>query len=44
MDSLKFIELLVCFFVLVRWGEFGGKRVLENYSFKVWFIFSLGEM
>lgn len=27
VDSLKPIELLVCFSALVRWGESGGKRV-----------------
>lgn len=29
VDSLKPIELLVCFSALVRWGESGGKRVLR---------------
>lgn len=29
VDSLKPIELLVCFSALVRWGESGGKRLLR---------------
>lgn len=44
VDSLKPIELLVCFSALVRWGESGGKRALENYSLKAWLTFSPGEM
>lgn len=32
VDSLKPIELLVCFSALVRWGESGGKRVLRMRS------------
>lgn len=30
VDSLKPIELLVCFSALVRWGESGGKRALRK--------------
>lgn len=30
VDSLKPIELLVCFSALVRWGESGGERALRK--------------
>lgn len=30
MDSLKPIELLICFSALVRWGESGGKRAMRK--------------
>ena len=44
VDSLKPIELLICFSALVRWGESGGKRAWENYSLKAQLTFHSGKM
>lgn len=30
VDSLKPIELLICFSALVRWGESGGKKAMRK--------------